>query len=104
MVVKTKGCEHCGGDLMTDGEGKQSCLQCGRTAEVELGTDKYFDQHREEILADRLTEGHGKTLAKWGIHPNVWLRLKPRWEEQGIEITDLRTGTSKGKAYREATD
>ena len=99
MVVKTKGCEHCGGDLMTDDEDKQVCFQCGRTAEAEHtevvpgipGTDEYFTKHSAEILADRLTEGHGKMLATWGIHPNVWLRLKPRWEEQGIEVVNMTT-------------
>ncbi len=55
------------------------------------GTDAYFDQHRDEILADRLSIGQGRTLTKWKIPHADWTEIKCRWREEGIVVPDLRS-------------
>lgn len=55
----------------------------------------YFDQHRDEILADRLSIGHGKTLTKWNISLAIWMELKPRWVKEGVVIEDLRRSSRR---------
>lgn len=51
--------------------------------------ETYYDQHRDEILADRLSIGHGKALTKWKIAYSVWLKLSRRWRGKGIEVVNL---------------
>ena len=56
-----------------------------------FGTEKsYFDQHRDEILADRLVLGNGCTLTKWRISLAVWTELVKRWRKEGVIVEDLR--------------
>ena len=51
---------------------------------------KYLDENREEILADRVSIGHGKALEKWNISTNVWVYTARRWKMAGYDIPDLR--------------
>ncbi len=60
----------------------------------------YFNQHRDEILADRLRIGHGRTMIKWRIGAITWAELKRKWVEQGIRVPDLRKATKKETAAR----
>lgn len=52
--------------------------------------ETYFDQHRDEILADRFSIGNAKTMVKWSLSHPVWTELKRKWKKQGIVVEDLR--------------
>lgn len=52
--------------------------------------ETYFDQHRDEILADRLSIGHGCTLSKWKISLVTWVELKSRWVNKGVVVANLQ--------------
>lgn len=106
-------CERCGGSLVYDlADDCLKCIMCCRpssqghvqasTSEVTLPrldvqrkAYTYFNEHCDEILADRLTLGHKLALDKWGISSGVWLTLKPRWIRKGVVIRDLRGSAKK---------
>ncbi len=53
-----------------------------------------YDQHRDEILADRLSLGQRATLDKWGITDGTWVNIKRYWRSLGIVVRNLDKGYS----------
>ena len=51
---------------------------------------KLLDQHREEILANRLSIGVRATALKWGLDKSSLYSLIRRWRDEGSDIPDLR--------------
>ena len=56
---------------------------------------KYNRDHRDEILADRLSMGHKKAMAKHGISQGEWYGLKRKWKARGFEVPDLKRAKDK---------
>lgn len=51
---------------------------------------KYLDEHRDEILADRLALGLRSTLKKWTIGSSTWRYTEKRWVEEGYTIANIK--------------
>ncbi len=51
---------------------------------------KYLDEHRDEILADRLTIGLRSTLKKWAISSSTWRYIEKRWIREGYKIANIQ--------------
>ncbi len=103
-------CVYCDGALLYDREDKcLKCLMCGRLHEAKPAAEQVkkakpllqakrhhgFDQHCDEILADRLAIGHGRTLVKWHIPMKMWVELKAWWVNEGTIVEDLRRSSRR---------
>jgi len=61
----------------------------------EQAKGRYNEEHREEILTDRVAMGHQKAMEKHGIRPAVWSNLKKKWRTQGFDVPDLKRQKDK---------
>ncbi len=51
---------------------------------------KYLDEHREELLADRLSIGLRATLKKWDIASSSYRYAEKRWRAEGYTIPTIQ--------------
>lgn len=49
---------------------------------------RFYDKHRDEILADLAKLGAPKLRKKWQMSSPGWIGMKKRWRAQGIVIVD----------------
>lgn len=73
-----KICPHCKGQMVRE-EDVWVCLQCSREWRSPHALNKFYELHKQEIIADYYGIGPGKTRTKWRISTGGWYRISKRW-------------------------
>jgi hypothetical protein len=76
-MAKTR-CPKCRGKLVPD-DGELKCINCGHVQTSRSEKHKFYEVHKQEILADADRLGEQAMRNKWGIPSTSWYQLKGRW-------------------------
>lgn len=60
---------------------------------------RYFEKHKEQILADARTLGQVAARKKWGIKSSTWCYLIKRWVPEHAPYTDPLINKAPGEPY-----
>ena len=100
MTRQAPKCPKCHSRMILE-YGTWKCLADGQELEDQAARHQFYEEHKDEIVADYQAGGFRRLTGVWGISPSSWFALRKRWNVELQKVPRAALAPASKNGYPE---